>query len=176
MRRTRALTFLIIALFAVVGWTRGADSAGQVTTPPPATTSGVTREVLAAVQPSNAPGEELLLTRVTFAPGGGLAPHVHPGTQLLVVESGTLRFVVVDGEAPVTRAGTGTPTAGSPTEVLSSGQETDLGPGDSWVEGEGVVHYAVNLGTEPVVLRATSLLAAGEPASQPVELAATPAA
>ncbi len=93
-----------------------------------------------------------------------------------MVESGTLRFVVVDGEAAVTRAGTGTPTAGSPTEVLSSGQETDLGRGDSWVEAEGVVHYAVNLGPDPVVLRATSLLAAGEPGSQPVELTATPVA
>jgi len=171
MRRRYAAVVLGIGLLAAVGG--GAWSVAQTETTPPPANEGITAEVLASAQPSNAPGQELAIRRVTFAPGGGLVPHTHPGAQLIWLESGTLHLVVVEGELPIQRA----PSAATPgpSETLSGGQEADLLPGDSWVEPEGVVHYAVNTGSEPAVLRVATLYAAGEPASDPVAPAATPA-
>ena len=77
--------------------------------------------------------------------------------------------------------------AGSITVTRADGTEEEIGPGetatmevgDAWVEPEGMVHYAENLTTEPVVLMSSSLFEADEPASITVEVgtpAATPVA
>ena len=98
-------------------------------------------------------------------------PHTHPGDQLIWLESGTLRLVVVEGEVAVQRAPSdGTP---GPAEVISSGQETDLHPGVAWVESAGVIHYGVITTSEPGVLWAATLFPAGQPAANPVAPAAT---
>lgn len=171
MRRRYGAVVLAIGLLALVGG--GAWSLAQTETTPPAANQGITPEILGITQPSNSPGQELALRRVTIAPGGTLAPHTHPGDQLIWLESGTLRLVVVDGEVPIQRAPTnGTP---GPNEVISSGGETDLLPGDSWVEPAGVIHYGLNLGSEPGILWAATLYPAGQPAANPVAPAATPA-
>lgn len=170
MSRRYALIVCFIVGLALLFGGSVARSSQQATVTPPAETTGVTSQVLAVTEPQSAPGQELAVRLTTIAPGGGLVPHTHPGTQLIWLESGTLHLVVVDGEVPITRApNNGTP---GPAETLASGQETELNAGDSWVEGEGVVHYGVNTGEEPAVLRVASLYQAGEPAAQPA--AATP--
>jgi quercetin dioxygenase-like cupin family protein len=82
--------------------------------------------------------------------------HTHPGMQIAWIESGVLTYHVVSGGSiPVTRDnGAALPT----TELLGPGQTTELNPGDSVVEVDGVVHYGENLGPEPVVILASTLL------------------
>lgn len=170
MARRYALILCFVAGLALVFGETVARSSQQATVTPPAETTGVTSQVLAATEPMSAPGQELAVRLTTIAPAGGLVPHTHPGTQLIWLEAGTLHLVAVEGEVPITRApNDGTP---GPAETLVSGQETVLNPGDSWVEAEGVVHYGVNIGDEPAVLRVATLYPAGEPAARPV--AATP--
>lgn len=138
----------------------------------PTVTAAVVRDVLGGGLPAAAPGKTLQLVRFTIAPGTTLPVHTHPGTQVAWLESGTLRYTVVQGEVPVTRVG---PADGSPgpAETLTSGMTTGMGPGDSWVEPEGVAHFAQNAGTEPVVILVASLFTVGEPPSHAVA-AATP--
>ena len=128
----------------------GAWSFAQTETMPPAANQGITPEILAVTQPSNAPGQETGDSPGNVCPGRRPRAHTHPGDQLIWLELGTLHLVVVEGEVPIQR----TPSNGTPgpSEVLSSGQETDLNPGDSWVEPEAVVHYGVNPSSEPGVL------------------------
>ena len=133
----------------------------------PTAETPVVREVLASSESAEAPGEELALVRYTIAPGAVLPVHTHPGVQMASVESGTLTYHVVEnGEVLVTRAD-GT------EESFGPGETVTFTVGDSWVEPEGMVHYAENLTDEPVVLISASLFAEGEPASTVVE--ATPA-
>ncbi|MDQ3655416.1 MAG: cupin domain-containing protein [Chloroflexota bacterium] len=110
---------------------------------------------------------------MTIKPGGVAAAHMHPGMQLIYVESGTIHYTVISGELPFTRAG----EDGQPgvEGILGAGEETEFGPGDRFIELEGMVHIAENRGDETVVNLASSLFAADLPASIPVDVPATPA-
>ena len=147
--------------------TRPAQSA--IASPPAAP---VVREILAQELPPAAPGQQLELVRYTIAPGSVLAVHVHPGVQLAWIESGELTYQVLKGEAPVTRQ-VGQQD-GDRAEVIAAGETTVLLPGDAIVEAPGVVHYGENLGTEPVVILAATLLTEGLPAAIPVNPEGTP--
>jgi hypothetical protein len=69
----------------------------------------------------------------------------------------------VSGEIRIERAASdGTP---GPVEPLSAGQTTILRPGDAVIEVADAVHFGENLGTEPVVILASTLLEAAEPPS-----------
>ena len=132
----------------------------------PEASPAVVREVLGSDEPDEAPGEILELSRYTIPAGFVLPVHTHPGVQMATVELGTLTYhVIANGEVPVTRAD-GTKETGLPGDTLT------FTVGDSWVEPEGMIHYAENLTNEPVVLLATSLFEEGEPTSEIVE--ATP--
>jgi len=164
-----------LAAFAVVGFLIGVPLAigtAQDTASPaasPVAMVGVVREVLSSDDPESAPGEVLALVRYTIPAGAVLPVHIHPGVQMATVESGVLTYHVIEGgSAPVTRAD-GT------EETIGPGESTTFEVGDAWVEPEGMVHYGENPTSEPVVLMATSLLAADEPAAIPVEVA-TPTA
>jgi mannose-6-phosphate isomerase-like protein (cupin superfamily) len=137
--------------------------------PPPSV-----REVLVAGLPEAAPGQELSLVRTTIQPGVTLPMHIHPGMQIAWIESGELHYFIVEGgEVPITRAWMeGSP---EPAEMLGPGEETILYPGDAVVEVEDVVHYGENRGDVPVVLWSATLLAAGAPIAEVVEVEATPA-
>ena len=88
--------------------------------------------------------------------------------------SGRLTYTVLTGEVPVTRAvGPGQP---SRTETIAAGDVTVLGPGDAAVEYPGVAHFGRNDGAEPVVILASTLLAADQPAAIVVDDAGTPLA
>ena len=152
-------TFFLCAL-VMMGWaaTTIAWQDGTAGATPEAAPA-VTREVLSEADPDSAPGEVLALVRYVIPAGSVLPAHTHPGVQMATVESGTLTYhVVADGELSLTRAD-GT------EETVRPGETVELAPGDAWVEPEGMVHYAENLTDEDVVLIATSLFDADEPAA-----------
>lgn len=116
-----------------------------------------------------APGETLSLTRYIIPAGAVLPVHYHPGVQMASVEAGTLTYHVIEGEAFVIRAD-GT------LETIVSGETVELAEGDSWVEPEGMIHFAENRTDGDVILISTALLDSDEPATILVDLSATPEA
>ncbi|CAN5788631.1 hypothetical protein BH23CHL5_BH23CHL5_17400 [soil metagenome] len=170
-RKVLAGSFLAILLSIVAV---AAAFSSQNATPESAFPPPVVREALVSGLPENAPGQALQLVRYVIQPGTTLPAHTHPGMQIAWIESGVLHYVVVEGgEIPIARAGMeGSP---EPVEMLGPGMETNLYPGDSVVEVENVVHYGANLGTEPVVILAATLLTDGAPPATVIEPAATPA-
>jgi len=116
-----------------------------------------------------APGETLSLTRYIIPAGAVLPVHYHPGVQMASVEAGVLTYHVVDGELPVTRAD------GTELTVVS-GETVELAEGDSWIEPEGMIHFAENRTDGDVILISTALLESDEPATIVVDLSATPEA
>ena len=167
----RASVARVVGLLLVVGWIAFGlgEASGQEGTPG-AATPAVVREVLAEGEPAAAPGQSLDLVRATIAPHTTLPVHTHPGLQTAWLVSGELTYTVVEGgEARITRAASGgTPAA---TETLSPGETTVFHPGDAWVEQAGMVHFAENAGSEPVVILVASLLAADQPPSEIVDVA-----
>ena len=125
----------------------------------PAGAVGLTSRVLARIEPATAPGQELQLARVDVAPGATVAPHTHPGTIALCLESGSFNFGIVEGVATVTRAATAaTPEA---AEQLA-GAETVLEPGDCVTfDASQTVHTLHNTGG-PAVIWQAHLYALGE--------------
>ncbi len=85
------------------------------------------------------------------------------------VESGVFTYTVVQGEVYVTRAD-GT------EETYVSGETVTLLEGDSWIEPEGMVHFAQNLSDSEVILISAALMDADEDATILVEIPVTPAA
>jgi quercetin dioxygenase-like cupin family protein len=132
--------------------------------PAVASTVGAVRDVLVEGSPEAADGQALQLVRYDIPAGVVLPMHTHPGMQIAWIESGVLTYHVVEGGSiPVTRAAhDGTPEA---TEWLHPGETTELHPGDSVSELDGVVHYGENLGPDTVVILAATLLDPEEPAS-----------
>lgn len=160
---SRAVKFVLLAflLFA---------PAAMVAATPEATPinphAAVVREVINEGMPVAAPGQVLQLVKYTIPPNISLPVHIHPGMQVAYVESGTLTYSVVEGEAHYT-------LANGETGVLKAGETKDFGPGDSLVEAQGMIHYGENKTDEEVILIVSSLFEADVPPSSLVE--ATPA-
>jgi quercetin dioxygenase-like cupin family protein len=148
---------LVGALLAgTLGLTTAQDSA---TPAPDATPAAAVREVLVESSPADADGQVLQLVRYDIPAGVVLPEHTHPGVQQAYIEAGVLTYhVIAGGSIPVTRADG---TAG----ILNPGDSTELHPGDTVVEVPGVVHYGENLGTESVIILASTLLDPDQPAS-----------
>ena len=170
--RRSLVAFCLVAAGALAGASLGsaAPPERQPVTLPCATNAFV--QVFGRGAPAAGGGQELVLARVTFEPGGGIGPHTHPGTLVQTVESGTFGFTLLEaGEMAVMRAGeAGTPAAAEPLPV---GQEVVLEPGDWFVE-TGMVHTGRAVGDEPVVLTYAGLFAAGQPLTACVEGTPTP--
>lgn len=143
--------FLPLAILAFSSVVRAQEA------PAPNTyTQAVTREVLASGYPTQDQAEILELVRITIAPNAKLPTHIHPGMQIVQIESGTLTYTVVEGEAKVTRA--------DGTELmLKTGETSQLTVGDALVESAGMVHFGENQTSSPVILLAASLLDADQP-------------
>jgi quercetin dioxygenase-like cupin family protein len=166
--RTFILTVVAIVV-TVLLVTSASELAAHSATPAPATEgTPITDTSLGHGLPANAPGQVLTLERITLQPGAAFPVHVHPGAYVVVVDSGTLEFPILKGEAVVTRAGSTT------TETIKAGTNIVLHAGDSLFEHEGVVHTARNASNEPVVILAASLLAADQPGLQPSNDQGTP--
>ena len=179
MRRLSLLLPLVAVLLGPVALDRlptgvALDAAGGARQASPAAGPGVVREVLGQGLPAAAPGQALALVRYTIPPATTLPPHVHPGVQVAHIVSGRLTYTVLTSEVPVTRAaGAGQPGR---LETIGAGEVTMLGPGDAVVEYPGVAHFGRNDGTEPVVILASTLLAADQPAAIVVDDSGTPLA
>jgi quercetin dioxygenase-like cupin family protein len=89
---------------------------------------------------------QVVVRRITIAPGGTTGWHYHDGELIAAVESGRLTRTLADCSTVETPAGT------------------------SFVEpaGRGHVHVGRNLGSEPVVLYVTYLLPSGSPLAHDV--------
>jgi steroid delta-isomerase-like uncharacterized protein len=137
----------------------GANAVAEATVAPDATPPAepIVAAILGSGLPDDAPGKVLQLERITLAPGAIIPTHVHPGTYVIRVDSGTLDFAVVKGAVELTRAGA------MDSEPIPAGGEVVVEAGDTIFENGGVVHTAGNPGTTPVVLLTAALLAAGEP-------------
>ena len=138
--------------------TRGLSAAAQESTPltEPVGIEGVD---LGSGQPTSIPEMELVLRRTTIAPGGGLPPHSHPGSIVLVVDAGTFGYTPLGGTTQLTRAaGDGTPTA---AEEPPMGVELILTKGDA-LFAEGSQDEMRNAGEDDVVLLIAGLIPAGQ--------------
>ena len=159
-RRTVMGGAAAVAAALGLGSRLGARAAQEST---PAITSGgegVTAELMGAGQPSTTPGMELTLRRVVLAPGGGLAPHSHPGALVIYVESGTWGHTALGGTAQLTRAAVdGTPI---PAEEVEIGTEVILTAGDVLFVEDPQDHVR-NAGEDDVVLLIAGLTLVGEP-------------
>ena len=167
-----AIAILLSVLVAtlVFGAARGPAAARQPGTPAAGGTSGVTTEVLGGLEPAQAPGQALYLLRVTFAPGGGVTAHVHPGATIYHLAAGTLQFTLLEGEAWVVRAANGTPAAAETAgEAVPVGQEITLTAGDTVSYDGAAVQAERNDGEVPAVVLVANLRGADEPARQFVE-------
>lgn len=162
-----------VAALALFGIMAGHPEAQDGTPAASATPEPIVLDVLVNGMPEQALGNVLELVRYTIQPGVTLPAHTHPGMQIAWIDSGVLTYAVVEGgEIPVTRAtDRGTP---GEMEMLGPGEQTELHPGDTVVEIDGVVHYGANLGDEPVVILASTLLDNTKPSAEVVEVAATP--
>jgi quercetin dioxygenase-like cupin family protein len=102
----------------------------------------------------------LSVIRLTFEPGAEIPAHRHPGAVVLRVEEGAFGTSFVEGEGQIARAGVdGTPAA----EAVAAGDDLVLQAGDV-LTYEGAMHTMRNAGDEPLVLLASVLLAADQPA------------
>ena len=169
MRRFRmfiaAVGILLVGLFA-----GGLTSIGQAqpSTPAAGGGTGVTTELLGRFPSELAPGQALALLRITFAPGGSVAPHTHPGETVFHLASGTLQFTLHEGEAELVRAVDGVPAAATPTagEAIAVGEEITLSAGDTIYYDAAVVQSERNDGAENAVVLASNLRGVDEPARQ----------
>jgi quercetin dioxygenase-like cupin family protein len=166
------LSALVGALVLGTGVPAGAHQQGTPTLHPG---SGVTTDVLGAMEPSQASGQALYLLRVMFAPGGAVAAHVHPGATIYHLAAGTLQFTLLDGAARIVRAVDGVPAATTPAaaEAIPVGEELKLTAGDTVYYGGEAVQVEPNDGDEPAVVLVSNLRGTDEPARRFAE--ATPA-
>lgn len=163
----RPRVVLLCALLVVVGGvfaSAGREAAGQVTTA--AGIKDVKVESLGHGPSAAAPGQTLILSRLTFAPGGMIDMHTHPGDAVFYVESGQITWVTGMGAPLFTSAAAaaanaaGTPT---PPETLTPGQETVLEAGDSVFYTGHDSHEVRNDGTADAVVLYSALRASDEP-------------
>lgn len=130
---------------------------------PASCVSDVKGEVLGST-PTEIDGYSLVTARVTFAPGGTLGAHIHPGTLVATVVEGSLGFTLItDAQMDVTRA----PAADGSraTDVALPGQEVVLEAGDGFVE-TGMVHSARNASDGQTVVMISGIVETGQPLTQ----------
>jgi hypothetical protein len=174
MHRKVLLCTLSVVSLMFVGGIAGMrpQGAAQDTTP----VSEPVWEVLgAATGPSIAPELNMELARFTWMPGYVQAPHTHYGADVVHVLSGEIGWTVKNGDAQVFRATeAGTP---GPTEMLSSGSEAVLGPGDAilfdYHDGT-LIHYGRTIGNAPAVMVVASLYDPSKPITVWVDENGTP--
>lgn len=154
-------------LSAVLGLGLGAIAAAGLS-PAPARSAEAgpparpSRVVLASGSPAAAPGWELSVRRVTFAPGVAIPGEIHPGMQVVYVVSGELTLRVLGGQAQARRA-LPDGSQGPVETFLPSERDLVFRAGDTVLEPETLVLAPRNAGSEPLVILASSLLPAGAP-------------
>jgi quercetin dioxygenase-like cupin family protein len=153
---------LIAAVVSAVGF----QVAARQATPSASGITDVTVETLGRGPSAAAPGYTLLLSRLTFAPGGSIALHRHPGDAVFYVQSGEITWTTGEGTPLLTRASAaeaiaaGTPV---PPESLVAGETVVLEAGDSVFYDGQTSHEVRNDGVEEGVVLYSGLRSADEP-------------
>jgi quercetin dioxygenase-like cupin family protein len=167
--RRRVLTDAAVGLLVLVLGTNALGGArGATPTPAAPTVPGMTT-LLGRGLPAAAPGDALLLQRVSNQPGDVVPTHVHPGAETFYVESGTYAYTDLLGNAYLTRGIGASPTAGhaastpAPAEQVPVGTEILLQTGDSLFQDRGVVHTIRVVGDAPASLLLARLFATDQP-------------
>jgi quercetin dioxygenase-like cupin family protein len=119
--------------------------------------AGTTTETLGSTIPDTAEGQALVFLRITMEPGARIDAHNHPGSVILVVDSGTFGTEFTQGEGQITRSGE------ENAQTVRSGTEQILEAGDSIAYGGNAAHTMVNAGDEPLVLLVSALLDPDQP-------------
>jgi hypothetical protein len=154
------ISFVIIVLAGSL--VLGRDTPGTIAQEATPAAGTITVELLGRGLPNAAPGFDLQLYRATFGPGAVLPDHTHPGAAVVYVESGTLGFTSLQGEARVLRAGT-MATPGAEGEVVAPNTDIELNAGDALFFPDEHGDRAWVVGDEPVVLLLAHLYTEGEP-------------
>lgn len=117
----------------------------------------------------------IILFRIEFAPGAGVAyPPGDPGLGVHLVESGTLTLRDFSADIVVTRAALQATPEAKASEVLPTGEETQLGPGDGFMWPPMAAGEFRNDGAEPVVLLISNIYPPMDAQSEADADAATP--
>jgi hypothetical protein len=142
------------------------DGSAQQATPAAGGSTGVTTELLGRHPSAVAPGQALALMRITFAPGGNVTAHTHPGDTVYHLVSGSLQLTLLAGEAQLVRAVGGTPAAGTPTAVepVPLGTEITLNAGDTIYYSASALQTERNDGDVDAVVLVANLRGSDEPA------------
>ena len=170
--KLRMLSFAILALALSLAIPAGTRAEGQPLNLPCVT--GVTVEPIGQAMPAEAPGQALVVLRITIAPGGGFQPHTHPGTLVVSIESGQFALTQLDASMPMSvmrAASNGTPAA---SEQLTAGATAVLNPGDWFVEPKGMLHKMTNAGNAPTVVLVSGVVDPNLPLVQCVSGTPTP--
>lgn len=121
--------------------------------------TGVKATVLGKGAPAQAEGYALVTVRLVFGPGGEIGAHIHPGTLVVTIESGTMSFTLLSGDEMEITRGEGDP------DTVALDQSIELEAGDGFVE-TGLVHGARNAGDGDLVVIVSGLVEASQPLTQ----------
>jgi mannose-6-phosphate isomerase-like protein (cupin superfamily) len=130
-----------------------AETPKPMETPKP--TAEVTRKVLMQATPQAFSGWEILFRRITLPPGAGNNGEVHPGMQIVHVESGVMSLKILGGQMKLKRA------EKEEYETLTAPNEYEIRKGDTLHEQEACVHAPRNNANEPLVILVASLIPKG---------------
>ena len=161
MRRVSVLVSLVAVLLAGA-LASGRVAPGLVAQEATPAAGEIVAELLGHGPPTAAPGFDLSLYRLALGPGAIVPPHTHPGASVVYVESGTLGFTLLEGEARLVRAGAAA-TPGAQGEMLAHGTEVTLTAGDALFFPGEHADAARNAGDGPLVLLLANLFTEGEP-------------
>jgi hypothetical protein len=161
MRRLSILVSVVVVVL-VGSLVSGRITPGTVAQEATPAAGALVPENLGHGLPTAAPGFDLSLYRVTFGAGAVLPPHTHPGASVVYVESGTLGFTSLEGEAWLMPAGT-TADPEAQGELLAHDTEVTLEAGDSLFFPDEHGDSAYNAGDGPLVLWLANLHTEGEP-------------
>ena len=131
----------------------------------PVCVDDVSVEKLGQVMPDDASGLALVTLRVTFAPGGEIAAHTHPGTLVVSIVSGEFEFTMLENVEHMIMRG-GTASQPSAAEHVAYNVPVVLEAGDWFEDPSGIVHSASNPGTEPTVALVSGLVDPDQPFTQ----------
>lgn len=152
MKISRRIRLGLAALALVATGAAGtAIAISAISEPPPPKYNSLAR----VVDPIGAKGRALGLSRVVIQPGAKIPLHLHQGTQLGYIQSGTLTYTVEKGRARVMR---GPGDAAKLVRVIRAGQTARVKAGQWLIEQPSNHHRAANNGKKPVVILLSNLL------------------
>ncbi len=151
----KSVKYQIIKIHNVPVEQRTQQPPKPVETPKP--TAEIKRTMLMQAVPQAFSGWEILFRRITLPSGAGNNGEVHPGMQIVYVESGKMNLKILGGQMKLKRAA----AKDGEYEILIAPNEYEIQVGDTLHEQEACVHAPRNNSTEPLVILVASLIPKG---------------